>query len=68
MPFEFTPLVLLALGGVLLLIGAAIGPETKDVDLAAGAEVKAADGDALAGSLVGVPYAHGKNDSEIKEK
>jgi hypothetical protein len=45
------------------VLGAAIGPETRDVDLAADAEFKAADGDALAGSLVGIPYAHGKNDS-----
>ncbi|MDQ0925652.1 MFS family permease [Pseudarthrobacter sp. W1I19] len=68
MPFEYTPLVLLVLGGILLFVGAAIGPETKDVDLASGAEVKAVDGDALAGSLVGVPYAHDKNDSEKKGK
>jgi len=33
MPYEFTPIVLLALGGVLLTVGALAGPETKHVDL-----------------------------------
>jgi MFS family permease len=33
MPYEFGPIVLLALGGALLSIGALAGPETKDVDL-----------------------------------
>jgi MFS family permease len=33
MPLEYTPVVLLVLGGLLIGIGAAIGPETKDVDL-----------------------------------
>jgi MFS family permease len=32
-PFAYTALVLVALGGVLFLIGAVIGPETRDVDL-----------------------------------
>lgn len=32
MPYEYTPLVLLALGGVLTAVGALLGPETKDVD------------------------------------
>ncbi len=34
MPYEFTQLVLLAIGGVVMAIGAALGPETKDFDLA----------------------------------
>ncbi len=33
MPYEYTPIVLLALGGLLLSLGALAGPETKDVDL-----------------------------------
>jgi MFS family permease len=32
MPFEYTVLVLLAVGGLLVALGAALGPETKDVD------------------------------------
>ncbi len=32
MPYKYTQIPLLALGGILLLIGAAWGPETKDVD------------------------------------
>jgi hypothetical protein len=32
MPFEYTVLVLLVIGGLLILGGAAWGPETKDVD------------------------------------
>ncbi|HET7478081.1 MAG TPA: MFS transporter [Rubrobacteraceae bacterium] len=32
MPFKYTPLPLLVLGALLMLIGAAWGPETKDVD------------------------------------
>lgn len=34
MPYKFTQIPLLALGGLLILIGAAMGPETKDVDIA----------------------------------
>ncbi|MGV9799259.1 MFS transporter [Mycobacterium sp. NPDC003449] len=33
MPYEFTPVVFLLLAGLLTLIGAAWGPETRDVDL-----------------------------------
>ncbi len=33
MPYEFSPIVLLALGGLLLSLGALAGPETRDVDL-----------------------------------
>jgi hypothetical protein len=33
MPYEFTPVVLLALGGLLICLGALAGPETRDVDL-----------------------------------
>lgn len=32
-PYEYTPVVLLALGGLLLIIGAAAGSETRHVDL-----------------------------------
>jgi MFS family permease len=32
MPFELTPVVLLAIGAIIGTIGAAMGPETKDVD------------------------------------
>ncbi len=32
MPFELTVLPLLAIGGVLVVVGALIGPETKDVE------------------------------------
>jgi hypothetical protein len=32
MPFELTPAFLLAIGAVIGTIGAAMGPETKDVD------------------------------------
>lgn len=35
MPKQYTPLVLLVIAGVLILIGAALGPETRDVDMAA---------------------------------
>lgn len=34
MPYEFTPLVLVALGGVLAFAGTLIGPETRDVEMA----------------------------------
>ncbi len=36
MPLELTPLVLVALAGAFVWIGGAIGPETRDVDMAAG--------------------------------
>lgn len=32
---QYTPLVLLVIAGVLILVGAALGPETRDVDMAA---------------------------------
>ena len=35
MPLAYTPLVLLVIAGVLILAGAALGPETRDVDMAA---------------------------------
>ena len=35
MPFEWTVLPLLVIGGALITVGAAMGPETKDVDFAA---------------------------------
>jgi MFS family permease len=37
LPLEYTPMVLLVIGGVLTTAGALWGPETKDVDMAAGA-------------------------------
>ncbi|GEL24832.1 MFS transporter [Pseudonocardia sulfidoxydans NBRC 16205] len=33
MPYDMTPLVFLALGGCLVILGAVLGPETKHVDL-----------------------------------
>lgn len=33
MPYVYTPLVLLGLGGILVIAGALIGPETRDVEL-----------------------------------
>lgn len=35
MPFEYTALPMVAVGGLLIVIGAAWGPETKDVDFSA---------------------------------
>ncbi|MDN5894325.1 MAG: MFS transporter [Nocardioides sp.] len=35
MPFEYTVLALLVVGGALICLGAALGPETKDVDFGA---------------------------------
>ena len=32
MPFRYTPVVLLVIGGLIGMIGAIIGPETKDID------------------------------------
>jgi len=32
-PYEYTEIVIFALGGLLLLVGALSGPETKDVDI-----------------------------------
>jgi MFS family permease len=43
MPFEYTPLPLLVIGALLIVVGAAWGPETRDVDFAE--EVRAAPGD-----------------------
>jgi len=34
MPYVYTPLVLIVLAGLLQIIGAWLGPETRDVDLA----------------------------------
>lgn len=33
MPFRVTPVLLMCIGGVIAFVGAAMGPETKDVDL-----------------------------------
>lgn len=35
MPYAYTPIVLLVLGGILLSVGALLGPETKDIDFSA---------------------------------
>jgi MFS family permease len=35
MPYAYTPVVLIALSGVLIIVGALLGPETRDVDLGA---------------------------------
>jgi MFS family permease len=35
MPYAYTPAVLIALSGVLIIVGALIGPETRDVELGA---------------------------------
>jgi hypothetical protein len=35
MPYEFTPVVLIVLAGVLMIVGALMGPETRDVQLGA---------------------------------
>jgi MFS family permease len=54
MPIEYTPLVLLALAGLLIWVGGAWGPETRDVDMAA-SEVQppsSADAPALAEGAV----------------
>lgn len=37
MAYELTPMVFLALGGALIVLGAYLGPETRDVDLGASA-------------------------------
>jgi MFS family permease len=35
MPYAYTPLVLIALAGILIIVGALMGPETRDVELRA---------------------------------
>ncbi|GAA5136908.1 MFS transporter [Alloalcanivorax gelatiniphagus] len=57
MPYQYTPLVLISLGGLLISIGAAIGPETKDVDLGPPQVESSEDSKYLAGSMVGLPYS-----------
>jgi hypothetical protein len=42
MPFEYTVLVLLVVGALLMVAGAAWGPETKDVDFSEEGPAKAA--------------------------
>jgi hypothetical protein len=42
MPFEYTVLVLLIIGALLMVVGAAWGPETKDVDFSEGVQEKPA--------------------------
>jgi MFS family permease len=58
LPFELTPLVLIVIGGLLIFTGAALGPETKDVDLGAQSpRVPSADAIYLGGSIAGLPYS-----------
>jgi MFS family permease len=45
MPFEYTVLVLVAIGGLLMVIGAVWGPETKDVDFSEDSEEAVGAGD-----------------------
>jgi hypothetical protein len=40
MPFKYTVLVLVVVGAVLIFVGAALGPETKDVDFGSAAAEK----------------------------
>jgi MFS family permease len=49
MSFKYTPLPLLVIGALLILIGAAWGPETKDVDFTEESEVEAARDHAVGG-------------------
>jgi MFS family permease len=51
MPIEYTPLVFLVLAGIFIGIGAAMGPETRDVDMAAPDE-RAAVASAVGSSAV----------------
>ena len=44
MPFEYTVLPLLVIGGLLIVVGAAWGPETKDVDFAESGKASADNG------------------------
>ena len=44
-PMDITPVVLLVLGGALVLIGALMGPETRDLDLAGGGAAAARAGE-----------------------
>ncbi len=45
MPFEYTVLVLLAVGSLLTVAGAVWGPETKDVDFSEASEATSEAGD-----------------------
>ncbi|MEU7767686.1 MFS transporter [Nocardia sp. NPDC049190] len=54
MPLKYTPVVLLVIGGALIVIGAALGPETRDADLSAAID-DSSDADLLTGSIPGVP-------------
>jgi len=56
MPFNYTQIPLLALGGLLILIGAAIGPETKDVDITA--PQRETDRAPVSGEAAGSTSAH----------
>ena len=40
MPLKYTVLVLVVVGAVLIFVGAALGPETKDVDFGSAAAEK----------------------------
>ena len=56
MPYKYTQIVLLALGGVLIVVGAVMGPETKDLEFDADAvEPERERAPALARKPVGGP-------------
>jgi MFS family permease len=50
MPFEYTVLVLVVIGGLLILAGAAWGPETKDVDFSEDEQAASKAGDRTSGT------------------
>jgi MFS family permease len=50
MPFEYTPLPLLVIGALLIVGGAAWGPETKDVDFSEGVRTAPANDDLASGT------------------
>jgi MFS family permease len=54
MPYEYTPLVLICLGGLLITLGAAVGPETIGVDLNAGTADESTDAMSPSGSVAGL--------------
>jgi len=48
MPFEYTALPLLVIGAILIIVGAAWGPETKDVDFSEDVQEAVQTGDRAA--------------------
>jgi|GraSoiStandDraft_54_1057290.scaffolds.fasta_scaffold69572_2 MFS family permease len=47
-PYKYTQIVLLAIGGLFIIVGAVIGPETKDLDFASEVTRPEAESEALA--------------------